>query len=170
LEKKIMETSEALPPAEPTERFARKLFSELHQGIIRNESHAVVGEVEAIHDMRVGVRRLRVAISNFTVCLDKDDRQRVINELKNLADALGVVRDLDVTIESLKSSLRASASSDQPVIGEFIGRLRARRRRRLRKLSAYLHSEEYLAFKNEFSGVEGNNVECGEEAQDEQAA
>lgn len=157
-----MLTSGTSQPVESTSRFAQKLFCEFQQAIIGHESQAMKGNVEAIHDMRVGIRRLRVALSNFAVCLSKSDRHRLQTNLKNLADALGGVRDLDVMIEALKDSQKNQPKEDKIVIGALIKRLRGRRRRQLQKLTVYLHGEEYSTFRSEFSG-------CGEN-QDEQAA
>ncbi|MGE0882638.1 MAG: CHAD domain-containing protein [Blastocatellales bacterium] len=157
-----MLTSDTIQPVESTDQFARKLFYELQQAILGHESQAMNGNVEAIHDMRVGIRRLRVALSNFAVCLSKSDRHRLQTNLKNLADALGGVRDLDVMIEALKDSQKNQLKEDKIVIGALIRRLQRRRHRQLQRLTAYLDGEEYSAFRGEFSG-------CGEEL-DEQTA
>jgi len=51
------------------------------------------GEVDAIHDMRVTIRRQRVALSNFASCLPHDVHRKLDVRLKNLAVALGRVRE-----------------------------------------------------------------------------
>lgn len=164
-----MVISEALPPAKPTERFAGMVFRELQQSILQCEAGALTGDIEAVHDMRVGVRRLRVALSNFTACLPKADRQRLRKTLEHLAGALGEVRDLDVMIDALRSKQAGKAAEDQAMIGSFIRRLRSRRRRRHRQLVVYLRGEEYQTFKREFSPEE-DSVLVGGELQNEQAA
>ncbi len=171
-----MLTGETLQQAESTDRFTQKLFCELQQAIIRHEEQAMKGDVEAVHDMRVGIRRLRVALSNFAVCLSKNDRRRLRANLKNLADALGGVRDLDVMIDALKLSRKSLAEEEKSAIGTFIKQLGARRRRQLQRLTAYLQGEEYAAFKKEFSGVDESPsrvedlIQIGVEERDEQAA
>jgi CHAD domain-containing protein len=150
LRRKFMVISEAFPSAEATGRFAQKAFCELQQSILQHEAGAFAGDVEAIHDMRVGIRRLRVALGNFRVCVSKEDRIRLRAGLENLADALGGVRDLDVMIEALKSKLAHRPAKDRAAIGLFINRLRARRRRRHRQLVSYLQGQEYANFKREF--------------------
>jgi len=166
-------TSEASPQAEPTEQFARRAFRELHQLIIEHEAGAIAGEVESVHDMRVGIRRLRVALSNFTACLPKEDRKRLRQSLGNLANALGGVRDLDVMIDALKARQTRKSAEDHVTIGSFISRFRARRRRRHRQLVSYLQGEEYAGFKHEFSVTTVDEITAlrnMEEQQDEQAA
>ena len=135
---------------ESVEQLAKRVFTELHQTIISHESGSIGGEVESVHDMRVSVRRLRVALSNFTICLTKEDRKRIQLRLENLADALGGVRDMDVMIAAMKAALDARSDQEKPVISRFIRRLRARRRSRLQVLKNYLRGEEYAGFKREF--------------------
>lgn len=160
-------------PAEATARFAQKVFCELQQSILQHETGALAGEVEAVHDMRVGIRRLRVALGNFRVCLPKEDRKRLRANLEHLADALGGVRDLDVMINALKSKQANRSTSSRTAISLFISRLRARRRRRHQQLIGYLQGEEYASFKREFqtSDIEKSVPnDRAKEFQNEQAA
>jgi CHAD domain-containing protein len=141
------------PRPESVEQLARQVFTDLYQTIIFHESGSMAGDVESVHDMRVAVRRLRVALNNFAVCMAKDDRKRLRSSLENLADSLGGVRDMDVMIASLKDSapIRATQepSQNKVAIAKLIGRLRARRRTRLRALMNYLSGAEYAGFKRE---------------------
>ncbi|HKQ73002.1 MAG TPA: CHAD domain-containing protein [Blastocatellia bacterium] len=134
---------------ESVEQLAKRVFTELHQTIISHESKSLDGDVESVHDMRVTVRRLRVALSNFAVCVSKENRGRLKSRLENLADALGEVRDLDVMIVAMKATLPNRSDLDRFAISELIGRLRAKRRSQLRALINYLSGEEYAAFKRE---------------------
>jgi len=148
LEKIYMKTGKTHLP-ESIEKLAERIFTDLHQTIISHESGSVDGDVGSVHDMRVTVRRLRVALSNFAVCVSKEDRKRLLLRLGNLADALGGVRDLDVMIAAMKASLPNRSDKERSAISAFIGRLRARRRSRLRGLIDYLSGEEYADFKRE---------------------
>jgi hypothetical protein len=134
---------------ESLEQLAKRVFTDLHQTIISHESGSLDGDVESVHDMRVTVRRLRVALSNFAVCVSKEDRKRLKSRLENLADALGEVRDMDVMIAAMKASLPNRSDLEKSAISTLIGRLRARRRSRLRALIIYLSGEEYADFKRE---------------------
>ncbi len=150
-----MSMGDSLTTASVTsDQYAKRVFAELHQAIITHEQEALTGDVEAIHDMRVAIRRQRVALSNFAVCLPRKDRQRVRARLEHLSEALGGVRDLDVMIESLEVALSTRPVEDHEAIISLIRRLRARRRRRYYRLVDYLHSEEYTDFKSEFPPVE----------------
>lgn len=145
-----METTESASPI-TTDQFARHLFRELHLTILQHEAGALTGNVESVHDMRVGIRRLRVAMNNFAICFHKPERRRWRAKLENLADALGGVRDLDVMIEALKRQAETRTASDRVAITSFVSRLRVRRRRALQNLKSYFSGEEYLEFKQGFS-------------------
>jgi triphosphatase len=173
---KRMVTNEASPQAETAARVARRLFRELQQAILQHEAGAVAGDVEAVHDMRVGIRRLRVALGNFAVCLPKENRRRLRASLEHLANALGGARDLDVMIDALNSKQANKTEDERAAIRAFMRRLHARRRRRHGQLVSYLQSEEYASFKREFqaSGEDQPAYDRGdkghEELQNEQAA
>ena len=142
--------SKSSPQVEATEQFAQRLLRNLHQAIIQHKSGAMAGKVAAIHDMRVGIRRLRVALNNFADCLPKEDRRRLRATLERLAQSLGGARDLDVMIRALKSKQADKPEVDCAAIDAFIRRLRARRRCRHRQLIGYLQSEEFANFTGEF--------------------
>ncbi len=66
------------------------------------ESH---GAVEAVHQMRVACRRLRAALSLFRPFLPADEVARFRDGFRELAAAMGAVRDIDVLSESLLDPL-----------------------------------------------------------------
>jgi CHAD domain-containing protein len=140
-----------------TKDFADRLFLELHQAILAQEAGALRGEVEAVHDMRVAIRRQRVALSNFASCLSHDVNRRLSAHLKKLALALGRVRDLDVMIKTLEAALLTRTTKDHQAIKNLISRLRSRRRRQFRHLKNYLQSEEYAEFRTQFIRPEPEN-------------
>lgn len=145
-----MATKEA-PVAESTAQFAKRIFTELQQAILTQEAGAMTGDVEAIHDMRVGVRRLRVALSNFAACLDKRERRSQRRRLSRLADALGGVRDLDVLSAALQNDQAQYNADEQLAIAALLRRVHAQRRLRQRQLIAYLRGAEYQAFKEQYA-------------------
>ena len=64
--------------------------------ILRNEELALSGDPDGVHQMRVGIRRLRAAFSAFRKVLPAVERRCVSDELRWLADTLGEARNLDV--------------------------------------------------------------------------
>jgi CHAD domain-containing protein len=138
------------PAAETARQLASRTLAALAASVWGHERGVIAGEVEAVHDMRVLIRRLRVALSNFAACFDAAGRRAARAELSKLADKLGAVRDLDVLIAALESRRAKLAAEHQPHIQTFVRRLRARRRRRQRQLTEYLSGEDYTRLKRQF--------------------
>jgi inorganic triphosphatase YgiF len=61
-----------------------------------NKAAVLAGVEDGIHQMRVGVRRLRAMLSAFGKLLPANQRRWASEELRWLADALGPARNLDV--------------------------------------------------------------------------
>jgi len=74
-------------------------------------------DIKGVHAMRVASRRLRSALRDFLPLLRKRPLRRVRKNLKEIADALGAVRDQDVAILALEN-LHSVAEMDG--IGEQI--------------------------------------------------
>jgi triphosphatase len=64
--------------------------------IIANELAMCGGHAEALHQMRIGLRRLRAAISIFADVIADTDLDKIKAELKWITQELGPARDLDV--------------------------------------------------------------------------
>jgi CHAD domain-containing protein len=139
-------------PAEQSSlrELARGVCDDLFQNIIVQEERAAAGDVEAVHDMRVASRRLRVALSNYAVCCVPEMRRDTRARLSRLADALGAVRDLDVMIEALSERKAALLPEQKNYLRALISRLRARRLRRRKHLLDYLGGDDYATFKTDF--------------------
>jgi CHAD domain-containing protein len=136
--------------AETATLLARRVVRNLHRAVLSHETGVMAGDTESVHDMRVTCRRLRVALSNFAPCLDPAGRRLMRAKLSGLADALGAVRDLDVFIATLESRKAKLPPEHGPHLQSFIGRLRARRRRRARRLAEYLRGADYAQIKDQF--------------------
>lgn len=91
------ETAELPASATTAEAFVAIGFSCLRQ-IAGNELAARRRDPEGIHQMRVGLRRLRAALSFFKDMLQGPQTERIKGELKWLTDQLGLARDSDVFV------------------------------------------------------------------------
>jgi inorganic triphosphatase YgiF len=78
-----------------------------------NQEAASRGEAEGIHDMRVGLRRLRSAISVFSSILPDVQTRQLKQELKWLTDELGATRQLDVFKERVIEPLSGRHSREK---------------------------------------------------------
>jgi inorganic triphosphatase YgiF len=82
--------------------------------IAANEPAVNAADPDGVHQMRVGVRRLRAAIAVFSELLDGQQTEQIKRDLKWLAGKLAPVRDLDVF---LKGKIESFEGSDSPTAG-----------------------------------------------------
>jgi triphosphatase len=87
--------------------------SVLHH-IAANEPAVMAGKPEGVHQMRIGVRRLRAAIWVFSKLIRSRQTEMIKRDLKWLAGKLGPVRDLDVF---LNTKVHRLASAQPPISG-----------------------------------------------------
>jgi inorganic triphosphatase YgiF len=94
--------------------------------IAANEPAVSAADPDGVHQMRVGVRRLRAAITVFSEMLDCSQTEQIKRDLKWLAGKLAPVRDLDVF---LKGKIEMFEASGSPTAGlpELKGELIYRR-------------------------------------------
>lgn len=74
---------------------------------------------EFVHQMRVGFRKFRTALNVFKKYLPKEVKKHA-ESMSDLLDTLGVVRDLDVQIESAREWMEHAAPGEQDAIQEVI--------------------------------------------------
>jgi len=88
------------PPARPTAADAvRAALADGLSRLLANEGGVRAGDVEAVHQMRVAVRRLRSDLRTLKPLLDGAWADELSDALRPLAGSLGAVRDLDVLID-----------------------------------------------------------------------
>ena len=67
--------------------------------VIDNEPARIKGDAEGVHQIRVGLRRLRAAMSLFAALLHDSQTARVKAELKWLAGELAPARELELLVQ-----------------------------------------------------------------------
>jgi inorganic triphosphatase YgiF len=83
------------------------------QQILANEAAVLEGrDPEGIHQMRVGVRRLRSALGLVRSCGSPEEVEPLLEGLRWLGGVLGAARDLDVLLAGLLEPLAARDASD----------------------------------------------------------
>jgi len=91
------------PPSALTRAAAfRRLATGCLAEIAANQHAAGLGEVDAIHRMRVGITRFRAAVSFFAPMCTDNAWPQLKDELRWLNRALGSARDVDVVVENLR--------------------------------------------------------------------
>jgi len=137
-------TGDAPLPQTPFDALQSRLREQLRE-IERHDPGTRLGrDPESLHDMRVGVRRLRALLraGRNLVAADATDLD---GRLKQLGRALGDVRDLDVLLERLEGEAAELGGEDAKQARSLLAALRRERSRARRRLLAALRSDEYLA-------------------------
>jgi triphosphatase len=82
---------------------------------VANEKSVNAGDPEGVHQMRIGLRRLRAAIAFFSKLTQGDHFERIKRDLKWITGQLAPVRDLDVylrnSVEPLERAKQFTAGS-----------------------------------------------------------
>jgi inorganic triphosphatase YgiF len=76
--------------------------------IVANEAALVRGDAEGVHQMRVGLRRLRAATSLFSALLGDPQSKAIKSELKWLAEELGPAREFEVLVNRVVAPIKRS--------------------------------------------------------------
>lgn len=105
---------------------------------------------EALHQMRVGMRRLRTAVTGFApaLCLPKAAQEK---KIAKIARRLGELRDLDVLQETLKNQyLPTLPSSEQDACKKVLSTLEKQRKKTLEQVQSTLKDQDYQKLKQAF--------------------
>jgi CHAD domain-containing protein len=133
------------PPApSPFEELRGRLRHQLAE-IERHDPGTRLGrDPESLHDMRVGVRRLR-ALLRAGRELVAGDTVELDERLKELGRILGEVRDLDVLLARLDAEAAELGGEDAKRAASLLAALRTERSGSRSRLLGALRSDEYLA-------------------------
>jgi len=95
-------------PADANTRVAFKIIGlGCLKQIINNEAALIRGDPEGVHQMRVGLRRLRAAMSLFAVLLRDPQTAAMTAELKWLAGELSPARELEVLVNRVAAPMKS---------------------------------------------------------------
>jgi len=104
-----------IPPEMQTGEAFRAIAQSCLRQIMANEPSMCAGRAEALHQMRIGLRRLRAALAIFAEIVDDDDLAKIKGELKWITKELGPARDLDVFGADVLRPLRAKRPEDPAI-------------------------------------------------------
>jgi inorganic triphosphatase YgiF len=107
-----------------------------------NADAVVDGAAEGVHQMRVGLRRLRAAISVFKQLLAGPETEAIKQELKWLTEQLGPARDMDVLVEESVVPLQRAIPEKHEIAALKID-LKGRRRSGFERAAAAAQSDRY---------------------------
>jgi Uncharacterized conserved protein len=126
--------------ADAIEKYFRKTLA--HEAEVLKDKDA-----EELHQMRVGMRRLRSAVTGFAPVLDLP-KQAQEHKIGKVGRILGTLRDLDVMLESLQNRYYPNLPTDeQEVLDQALLTLLKQRRRALKEVRAVLEHKSYQLLK-----------------------
>lgn len=105
---------------------------------------------EELHQMRVGMRRLRSVLVGFApaLCLTEGMDQKKVGKC---GQVLGRLRDLDVMqLSFAKTYLPYLPKVEKKVLKNALDKLDSKREKQLKKVRDFLESDRYLSVKNDF--------------------
>ncbi|ABD90173.1 CHAD domain-containing protein [Rhodopseudomonas palustris] len=106
--------------------------------VVGNEAAVRVANPDGVHQMRIGLRRLRAAIATFGELLQDAETERLKRELKWLTGRLGPARDLHL----LELRIKRQRTADR---AEWLAEIAARRSRAFAGAKAAMQSARYRA-------------------------
>ena len=114
-----------MPLPDAARRIVRALVAEVAADV---PAVLAAGDVRAVHDLRVALRRLRSAAAAFANCFPKKRWNAFRRDARRLARRLGDVRDADVHLAALRGALGGAAAAERPGIAFALETLVERRR------------------------------------------
>lgn len=121
--------------------------------MMRHRAGTILGrDPEALHDMRVGSRRLRAAMDVAIECYPRRRYRYYHQTIKQLTDALGGVRDCDVLRETLVAYKRTRPVAEHAAINRMLRDLRIERDARRVEMLAFFDTLETDRFDVRFRG------------------
>ena len=104
---------------------------------------------EELHQMRVGMRRLRSAITGFAPVLDLPNGTQNKN-IGKVSRCLGELRDLDVLLEAIDQRYYPNLpSKEQKAIKQVLSELNLQRQQTFKQVKKTLESKKYRQLKQE---------------------
>lgn len=139
-----------IAPVEPTDNMAeagRKILLADFVKMLEHEAGSRTGDdIEDVHQMRVATRRMRSAFILLEPYFKTKPTRPFVSGLRDVARALGAVRDLDVLLEDMGHQRQALDVNDAVNLQGAIDALKKRRRKARKKLVALLDSASYRQF------------------------
>jgi CHAD domain-containing protein len=135
---------EQFSPDAPVAAAGRSILRTL-LAAVADEATAVCGgdDVKATHDMRVAIRRLRSAIDTFGDQFRSRRFRRFAKATRRLGRRLGAVRDADVHLAVLRSSLSEAAREQLDGIAFAIETISAQREHDLERFKDAFSSYDF---------------------------
>lgn len=132
---------------DPVAEAGRKVLAQQIRRMRRQEAGSRTGEdIESVHRMRVAIRRMRSLLKLISDYYQAGTIAKMESRLRDVARALGAIRDLDVLILDLENHAATLPPDQQADLQTVIERLDRRRGNRRKRLIALFDSKGYSRF------------------------
>jgi inorganic triphosphatase YgiF len=111
----------------------RAIGSACLRQIIDNEPAVIKGDSEGVHQMRVGLRRLRVAMSLFSALLQDSQTAKIKDKLKWLTGELTPAREVEVLVKRVVKPLKKKGAARRNGMPALLQDLTAKRKAALER-------------------------------------
>jgi triphosphatase len=108
-----------VPPEMTSQDAFRAIAQNCLRQIVVNEPGMSAGKAESLHQMRIGLRRLRAALRFFTDLVADRDMEKIESELKWITQELGPARDLDIFAQEVLKPLHEAHPGDEGVAATY---------------------------------------------------
>ena len=136
---------------DPVAEAGRKIFAQQIRRMRRYEDGSRTGDdIEDLHQMRVAIRRMRSLFNLIGAHYRRKTVDTYERGLRDIARALGAIRDLDVLILDLEDFAAAAPEDSRALMAEVIALLDDRRRERRSRLNKLFDSKRYRRFVRQF--------------------
>ena len=127
------------PEGEPFAQSGRRLLQERTETMLEWPEEVLKHEdVEAVHKMRVAIRRLRATLDAYQSICEPKSFKKIYRQVTQIADALGAARDTDVMLINLHAQLEQVKSEDKAGVEWIIERLQTFREQKQLELESFL--------------------------------
>jgi exopolyphosphatase/pppGpp-phosphohydrolase len=127
------------PEEEPFAQSGQRLLLERTQKVLEWPKEVLKhDDVEAVHKMRVAIRRLRATLDAYQSICDPKSFKKIYRQVTQIADILGAARDTDVMLINLQAQIEQVKSEDRAGVEWIIQRLQTFREQKQLELEAFL--------------------------------
>ena len=113
--------------------------------VIDNEAAIIKGDPEGVHQMRVGLRRLRAAMSLFSTLLHDPQTSAIKTELKWLAGELAPAREIEVLMNRVVKPLEKTGDVRRNGLPALLRELAEKRKAALERVQNTIASTRFRA-------------------------
>ncbi|HEY9795591.1 MAG TPA: CHAD domain-containing protein [Leptolyngbyaceae cyanobacterium] len=144
-------TKTTIPDPQTFGDWANLALDKHFQKTIKHETNVLKDrDPEALHQMRVGMRRLRTAVTGFAPALSLPKAAQE-KKIAKIARRLGELRDLDVLQDTLKNQyLPALPKQEQDALKKVLATLEKQRQKTLEQVQTTLKAHAYQKLKQAF--------------------